>query len=315
MALAYLRIKESEPMQMMADLFDALRETEKNRSNELRAVVRIQRFVRGWMARRYIRILNKRATEMQRLWRGHRDRKRVSAIKAKHFQQQNAEYYNYLATKIQKVWRGYTSRKTKHDFYKRREYIRTIHEKSIKMMAALDEKERENYAKLQAEQERAMAIKFSNLTSNMHHLLSTKTQPGVFNASGFQTTAFGVPIEQHIKHNYSQSRQYQVSNIQQSIRKKYAKQRIKGKTKPNFYPFGSRSRRFEFGENPDPMGPDSSATSRQTSRIVSRLNSVPGSPKDDGSSQFTYASQPSPVHIREVRRKKLRDKAARIRGH
>jgi len=265
-----------------------------------------------------------RATEMQRLWRGYQGRQRVKTMREKIFELQSEDYYNYLATKIQKVyvssiqsfdtsvvsfhlldfrWRGYISRRKKHDFYKRREYIRKVSVKSQKVLEALEQTERENFERMREEKERKMAMKFADLTSNMHHLLSTKSQPGVFNASGFTTTAFGIPIEEHIKHNFSQTRQHQLTELQKSIREKYNSTANSRKAKANFYPFGSRARRFQFSEPPDPLGP------------TTPLSNVSPTSQAD-SQQFTWSSHPSPVHTREVRRKKLRAKEQiMLRGH
>mmetsp|Transcript_8270 Transcript_8270/g.11721 ORF Transcript_8270/g.11721 Transcript_8270/m.11721 type:complete len:304 (+) Transcript_8270:89-1000(+) len=303
MALAYLRLKAHQPDEVISELFESLRETERNRAIEIRAVIRIQKWMRGWMARRYLQILHGRATEMQRLWRGYQGRQRVKTMREKIFELQSEDYYNYLATKIQKVWRGYISRRKKHDFYKRREYIRKVSVKSQKVLEALEQTERENFERMREEKERKMAMKFADLTSNMHHLLSTKSQPGVFNASGFTTTAFGIPIEEHIKHNFSQTRQHQLTELQKSIREKYNSTANSRKAKANFYPFGSRARRFQFSEPPDPLGP------------TTPLSNVSPTSQAD-SQQFTWSSHPSPVHTREVRRKKLRAKEQiMLRGH
>lgn len=297
MALAYLQLRDSEPKGTMSALFQRMRDTEAKRGIEIRMAIRIQRWIRGWVTRKYLKILNQRSLEMQRLWRGYRDRRRVAKMRKELHEERNRIYHDYMATKIQKIYRGWYSRKHFSDFYKRKTYIRSVLEKSTKMMKELDEKEAQNFYELKLQKEREMAEKFASLTANMHHLISTKTQPGVFNATGYKTTAFGVPIEAHIKSNFSETRQQQILNLQRSIRAKYSSrgpQRSRQR-KANFYPFGSRSRRFDFSPPVSPLGP-----------------SPTGSPKkEQEAGKFTWAAAPSPVHVREVRRARLKEKEAR----
>ncbi len=230
---------------------------------------------------------------MQRLFRGYRGRKRAAAAKRAVEDRENKAYFDYMATKIQKVWRGYSSRKNIQDFYKRKRYIQAVNEKSAKMMYELDQLEEYNQETLRREKERAMAAKFASLTSNMHHLISTKTQPGVFNAAGAQTTAFGIPIEEHIKSRFSTSHRDEVDRLQRSIRARYGSRGpSRGPSRQtNFYPFGSKSRRFKFSPAVSPLGPS------------------PTHSENGEDEPFTFHSAPSPV---QVRKRRLQDKAARM---
>ncbi|GAB5361780.1 hypothetical protein AAMO2058_000741800 [Amorphochlora amoebiformis] len=251
----------------------SFREAESSRETELRAAIRIQSFVRGCLSRKYVCMLNKRALEMQRLWRGHVSRKRVKRIQKEFLDHQNALYHNLMATKIQKIWRGYISRKNLYDFYKRKEYIRRVVEQGEEMMMQLNKQEERNLKEEKEKKGRKLAEKFASMTSNMHHLVSTSTQPGVFNAMGMKTMAFGAPLEEHIKHNHRQRYGNTISTNMRIIksRQKESSQSLKA----NLHPFGSKSDRF--------------------SRITSTLTSE----WDNGSGQYTWAASPSPVKSRK----------------
>jgi len=254
------------------------RETERCRDVEFCACVRIQSCVRGWITRRYIKDLNARAVELQRLWRGHTARKRCERIKMEVRELQAKVYFDHMATKIQKIWRGYASRKNLHDHYKRRAYINNVLQKSAKVMEHLNEIERRNQLEVQAKQQEAMTKKFTNLTSNMHHLLSTSAQAGVFNTPGNTVTAFGVPVEAHIRFNFSRTKKNEPSKLQKVMQSEHLKKTRN--SQPNFHPFGSRSRRFGYSPKP------ARALGSSSKCGISAMSS---------GKVFTWSSAPSPV--------------------
>lgn len=169
--------------------------------DERTAATSIQRLWRGYNARKYIAYLHDQATEIERVWRGYVGRNIThvrSKIRKTHLEK---KFFDAMATVIQKIYRGYRSRKDKQDFYGRKDYVATVTKKS----AVLNQHITRNIANLNdwLEDKRVVeeAKEFTELTENLHHLLGTRNRPGVFRSAigpEFHTTAYGVPLEDHI---------------------------------------------------------------------------------------------------------------------
>lgn len=110
--------------------------------------------------------------------------------------------FDSFAEIVQKIWRGYNSRKRKHDYHARKEYIRTIVDKSSELQKRIEqyaEEARKEAAKRKAEKRRKA---FQQKSSRLNYLVGTKAQPGVFNGPYHeQPTVDGVPLEQCIVQN------------------------------------------------------------------------------------------------------------------
>ncbi|GMH68266.1 hypothetical protein TL16_g04888 [Triparma laevis f. inornata] len=103
---------------------------------------------------------------------------------------------------LQRTFRGFYSRRYYHDYSARKAYIQSVVEKGDALRSTLalnlqnqqiDEQER-----LMKEEEE----EFKKVTSNLHHLLSTKTQPGIYNSpytADNPPTAMGIPVEDHLR--------------------------------------------------------------------------------------------------------------------
>uniref|UniRef100_A0A0A9YAU4 Spermatogenesis-associated protein 17 n=1 Tax=Lygus hesperus TaxID=30085 RepID=A0A0A9YAU4_LYGHE len=97
----------------------------KVEENDLRrkkhaAAIKIQKTVRGWMTRNHLKMLKKKATTIQRYWRGYKGRLQVAEFVEKMYQRMVEIYYQKMATRIQALWRGYWSRKTVTTIKRRR---------------------------------------------------------------------------------------------------------------------------------------------------------------------------------------------------
>jgi hypothetical protein len=110
----------------------------------------------------------------------------------------------YFAGVVQRHFRGWYSRKNVHDYYARKAYVQAITAKGETMRAELDAA---YIAQLEAHLAAAEAKQkqdFEALSGGLHHLVSTKAQPGVYNPPWATTmdavpSAFGVPLETHLR--------------------------------------------------------------------------------------------------------------------
>ncbi|XP_026869867.2 spermatogenesis-associated protein 17 [Electrophorus electricus] len=155
---------------------------EENRQRENAAAIQIQRWFRGCQVRAYLSHLHRKATVIQKTWRGFTARKHFrQRVKTAYFLMK-MNFYNEMAVKIQQRWRGYYIRKYVHNYYARKMYLEALAKKNEQIRSELEElaehqrRERARAAMEKEEQEK------SAQAQRLHFLLSTKQCPGVFNS-------------------------------------------------------------------------------------------------------------------------------------
>ena len=168
---------------------------------ERQAAVDIERVHRGAMVRAWKSSMVAASIQVQRVFRGHLGRTKSARALAGAKRDARMGFFHYQASQVQKFFRGYYSRRYYHDFFARKNYIQEVIVKSNKLkveLAAHRQKLLERDARLREESARE---EFSRVTENLHHLLSTKCQPGIYNSPYLQgdvPTAFNVPVEDHL---------------------------------------------------------------------------------------------------------------------
>lgn len=199
--LALLKKADAKPL-LISDHFNELRLTAKHFNTESHAIKSIQRLWRGYIARKYIAFLNAQATTIKRVWKGYRGRERVKAVRRQLQIKQQAHFFDAMATLIQKVYRGFRSRRKKQDFYRRKQYVFNVTANSRDVCEQINTTMQIEMKMLQEQKSREEYDAFRQVTSNVHHLLGTVTQQGVFGRAQEPTrsyTAFGVPMEAQIQ--------------------------------------------------------------------------------------------------------------------
>ncbi|XP_014846790.1 PREDICTED: spermatogenesis-associated protein 17 [Poecilia mexicana] len=181
-----LKLKQ-QVEEFKSEYYNRNRQAEANRKEETQAAIRIQSWFRACRVRTYIRHLNKKAIIVQKAWRGFAARARVrQMVKAAYFTMK-MNFYNDMAVRIQKTWRGFYYRKYIHYFYARKRYLQQILMKNELVRKELDEIEKAQTR----EKEYLEAIKEQKTKAyqayRLHHLISTKKLPGVFNSPYRQT--------------------------------------------------------------------------------------------------------------------------------
>ncbi|KJP86405.1 hypothetical protein AK88_03958 [Plasmodium fragile] len=158
-----------------------IRDKEKNAGRERLAAITIQKCYRGYLTRRtylvYKHFLKRAKDGINILACKFLLRK----LKQHRLEQQAALYMSDNATKIQKVFRGYYSRKYIHDFFMRKREIIELdaHVKAQKgiMLQGIEEKRKKQLL----HDNNVKDMKIHNAAKNLHHLVSTKAQRGVYN--------------------------------------------------------------------------------------------------------------------------------------
>jgi hypothetical protein len=171
---------------------------------ERRAAVELQRLFRGGRARRRIQRLRDAAVTIQRVQRGHVGRRIAHERRSDVEDARRRALFDYCASQLQKLFRGYYSRRYRHDFFARKRYIRTVLHNSETLRQTLRSHEAALIEDARRREEEARAAEFKRVSQGLHHLLSTSTQPGVYNspfAADAPPVAFGKHVEEHLRDN------------------------------------------------------------------------------------------------------------------
>ncbi|XP_042345505.1 spermatogenesis-associated protein 17 [Plectropomus leopardus] len=155
---------------------------ELSRQRENQAATRIQSWFRACKVRAYLSHLHKKAIIIQKIWRGFTARAHFrQMVKAAYFIMK-MNFYEEMAVRIQRRWRGFFVRKYIHNFYARKSYLEGLLRKNELVRMELDELEelqkRERDCIEMVKDQTAKVYQAHRL----HHLLSTKQCPGVFNS-------------------------------------------------------------------------------------------------------------------------------------
>ncbi|GAW80879.1 hypothetical protein, conserved [Plasmodium gonderi] len=158
-----------------------LRDKKKNAVKEILAAIKIQKCYRGYVIRMtyliYKQFLKHAKERIEILSCKYLFKK----LKQQRLDEQMLLFMSDNATKIQKIFRGYYSRKYIHDFFRRKREIIEI-DKNVKeqkdiMLLGLEEKRKKQLLY----DNKMKDMKIYNAAKNLHHLVSTRAQKGVYN--------------------------------------------------------------------------------------------------------------------------------------
>jgi len=185
-----------------AAFFELTQQAEAAREAETAASVRIEKSWRGYKTRVVITSWNVHALVMNRVTRGYLSRQRAARMRIARDTERQRAFFDAHASAIQLRFRGFHSRKYVHNFYARKSYVMAVVHKGEAMrrdmQASLEQQAAAEAARVETEGRQ----KVNELSMRLHHLRSTETCPGMFNSPyhvGFHPTAFGVPIEEHLR--------------------------------------------------------------------------------------------------------------------
>eukprot|EP00629_Pelagomonadales_sp_RCC1024_P017503 CAMPEP_0119264350 /NCGR_PEP_ID=MMETSP1329-20130426/3453_1 /TAXON_ID=114041 /ORGANISM="Genus nov. species nov., Strain RCC1024" /LENGTH=339 /DNA_ID=CAMNT_0007264111 /DNA_START=397 /DNA_END=1416 /DNA_ORIENTATION=+ len=139
--------------------------------------------------------------EVQRVFRGHIGRHITRSKALARANYEDLAIFHYHAIMCQRTFRGYYSRRYRHDFNARKNYITSVVSKGDALRARL---ERARLDQIVHEAEMTEAEKqqaFKQICQHLHHLVSTKSVPGVYNSPYEQDhapCALGISIEEHL---------------------------------------------------------------------------------------------------------------------
>ena len=222
-------------LELIKDYYDSLNELEKHKYHELKSAINIQKDVRRFLCEKRMILLRKVSLEIQKNFKGF-------LARAQHMQSvqdlsndMNMQFYEYHLTIIQKNWRGFTSRRSKLDYHERKKYLQKIKQKNEETLIKVQEYSRSIQYELERKKEEESRKSFNEVASHLHHLISTKGIPGVYNPPHINEEdkphVYNTDIEAHLKsvfksnlkRNQSQIDPIQFNKLQVSNKTTYFK--------------------------------------------------------------------------------------------
>ena len=189
--------------EIMKSYYESLNEYERDKFRELNAAIKIQKNVRKLLCRKRFILLKEVALEIQKNLKGYLARE--SHWKSVNFlsNDMNNQFFAYHATIIKKHWLGYRCRRNKLDYKERKRYLEIIKRKNEESLAQLQEYALAVQYETDRKKEEEERKYFNHIASNLHHLVSTKNIPGVYNpryvSEESKPQVFNADVETHLK--------------------------------------------------------------------------------------------------------------------
>lgn len=187
----------------MAELFyEKTLLAESLREQETHSAVRIESVHRGRKVRLTIASDSRDALFIERCTRGHLGRQRARRLRIERDTRWQLALFNSMATTVQKRFRAYHTRKYRHNFYARKAYVASVVQRGEAVRYELQRNMDEQVRDRLEQQETQARERVNTLSMRLHHLRSTATCTGIYNSAyhvGHHPTAFGVPVEEHLR--------------------------------------------------------------------------------------------------------------------
>nr|XP_039252289.1 spermatogenesis-associated protein 17-like [Styela clava] len=177
----FLRLLGKEK-ELVKDKYKSHEDAEANRIFEYNNAVVIQSWYRGLRVRHYLRHLQNCSIVIQRNWRGFMGRRFYRILVRNLVMVMRMNFYNCMATRIQKIWRGFYVREHVHNFYARKRYLEALAIKNQIVRNELDEYQEQLETDRKKRKHDELEKKLHYQARKHHYLLSTHQKPGIYNS-------------------------------------------------------------------------------------------------------------------------------------
>uniref|UniRef100_A0A1B6CWS1 Spermatogenesis-associated protein 17 n=1 Tax=Clastoptera arizonana TaxID=38151 RepID=A0A1B6CWS1_9HEMI len=144
----------------------------------------LQRYFRGYITRKHMKFLHKKATIIQSNWRGVLGRKQANRVIKNKLDAMYQKFYDKSAIMIQKAFRGFYVRKYVFSFYKMKEKLNNVCIRNEELLEILQQyketslKEREQIENANCEKQVQLIL------FKLHHLIRTNQIEGIYSLKG-----------------------------------------------------------------------------------------------------------------------------------
>jgi hypothetical protein len=187
---------------LVEELVRRIAERELLAARECKVATDLQRLFRGKVVRDRRRLMSRAVTQIARVYRGHRSRARVLRLAAERVERESAAVYHYHARSIQRCLRGHLSRKNRYSHARRKAYLREVIAAGEQLRAALVQHTEELRCSEAGAAAAQQQVELARVSANLHHLVSTRACPGVFNSPYLRPdelpTIGGAPVDKHL---------------------------------------------------------------------------------------------------------------------
>ena len=205
----YKNTIEQNRKDLIENFFYSLNLKEINLQKELNAIIKIQKYIRRLLCRKRFLILKSQTLQVQKNLKGYFSK----SNNQKEIVNQNnniiREFYNNQIIIIQKHWKGYIYRKKIMDYYSNKKWLEEIKKKNEETLNQMKEFTMKKKYDLNRKVEENERKKFFNIIKNLHHLISTKEIPGIYNTPylppELKPQVYNIDIEEHIKGVFNSS--------------------------------------------------------------------------------------------------------------
>ncbi|KAK3092742.1 hypothetical protein FSP39_006778 [Pinctada imbricata] len=168
--------------QIVETVYQRKNDAELQRDREFHSSLKIQAWFRGCRTRSYMHHLNSSALRIQKRWRGFLGRRYFRILVKNSVLIMKLNFYNSCATMVQKMWRGYYVRKYVYNYYSRKRYLEALQIKNEIVRSELEEYAEQQEQERRRKQEKEEKARREHLAKKNHYLISTEVIPGIFNS-------------------------------------------------------------------------------------------------------------------------------------
>ncbi|KAM3139845.1 hypothetical protein pb186bvf_008087 [Paramecium bursaria] len=177
-----------------------LNQSDDMRNKEKKLSTKVQSYFRMFVRKKKYKIIRNASIYIQKVARGYLARMLMKRNCDERYNYRNFRYFSNQAITIQRYFRGYHYRKYYIDFSVRKQFLIFLKDKNETFQKELKKIEQQEYEQKKVVEEQMARTEFEKLASNLHHLSSTKLQPGVYNKPyGNKDIVFDMDVESHLK--------------------------------------------------------------------------------------------------------------------
>ena len=206
---SYIKELQDLKSNTIQSYFDSLNEKEKYKNIELNAAIVFQKYARRLICRKRFLLLKSQTLEVQKALRGYLARANHRRDVAEQNDNLMMQFYKYHVSIIQKHWQGYRCRKNIMDYHANKKWLEMTKKKNEETLNEMKELAARRQYDLDLKNEEEQKNNFYKIASNLHHLISTKEIPGVYNTPQLppelKPQVYNADIEEHLKSVFKKS--------------------------------------------------------------------------------------------------------------